>query len=599
VQRGDVELYLKNKGIQFVRRYASGEMVYHCPWCPDEGKDPALKVHEDDGKFHCWRCDRKGGFMALKEALGDFREIRRAVVPSAPARPKVEPKATPALERSLAEAEAELWASMGKPGLKYLHERGFTDEMIRCFRFGFNQTFRFNESAIEPAIVIPFLRDGKPVLLKRRNLAPPDTKKQIHREPVGSFHPLYNADALREAAGGTVYVAEGELDAVSLEQMGFTPAVSGDNGAGYWDDSWAEALLDFDRVLVCYDADPDGEKGFEKVAKALGGYRVARLKMPRGAKDANAALRSGVPLSEIRDAVDAAESPMRSLVLTYREALNAATADMTQKILGSVGWKHFDRALGGLRPAELSIFCGEPGCGKTTLLSDFVRRQAVNGNAVLFGSFENRPEEIAEDIALAQQDAAHESPEGAAGAVALERGLIFIRASGKMAIETLRDVTLYAVRRFGVRVVILDNLHAFLPYDSSNERFEIDRAVDTIDRLTKEYAIHTVLVVHLRKRPQGMGKAERDLNDLLGSIGPGRVASNVFLVERREHCLTRLSFLKARSKYATQGAKLLFRYNAATRRFSEAQPEDEKISGRPRNAFDRRKVAAGEGDSDD
>jgi len=608
VQPGEVERYLASRGVE-VRRRSGTELVCRCPWCPPDAKDPALKVQEDDGRFHCFRCQRKGGFLGLKRELGDLEPIRRAF-----ARPTViakasaattstpKPQPSPELERRLAAVEANLWGPAGAAGLAYLRGRGFTDETIRRFRFGFEPHYRFpGGDGPEPGIVIPFLTGGRPVLFKLRNLAPADSPKRIAREPAGKMHPLFNVDGLEGAAGGTVYLAEGELDAVSLEQMGFSPAVSGDNGAGFVDDSWRELLLDFDRIAVVYDADKGGAEGFEKVAGAFGAYRCARVTLPRGAKDANVALRAGVPVEEIRAAVDAAESPMRGLVLSYRDALDARAAEDEKKILGGTGWAALDHALGGLRPAELTVFCGEPGCGKTSFLADFARRQAVLGRPVLFGSFENRPEDVAQDVEAARRAAAAQDPDGAAAAlVALERNLWFIRAAGKVPVDTLRDVTLFAVRRFGIQFAVFDNLHAFLPYEATSERFEIDRAVDTLDALAKTYALHVVLVAHLRKRANDAPRGGRDLNDILGSIGPGRVASNVLYLERLEatwpHCRARLTLLKARSKAAIQGARVLFAYAPDARTFRDlAAGDEQKEAKTQRNRFarDARTEAAG------
>ena len=580
---GDVLQYLASRGVEVKRRTASGELICVCPWCPGDTKDTALKIRDDNGYFHCHRCDNKGGFTKLQELLGAFSNAKRFLTtPPQPATPVTTvAKPTPALEATLAAAERKLWE--GGLGLEYLKIRGFTDETIKRFRFGFEPHYRFPEGErAEPGIVIPFLVGGKPVLLKRRNLAAPDTKKLISREPIGNMHPLFNVDSLAAATGGMVFMTEGELDAASMEQMGFTPCVSGDNGASHFDDAWAEALVGFDTVSVAYDNDTAGIKGFAKVAAAIGAYRVVRVVLPRGAKDANHALRIGVPSAEIQQAVDRAESPLRSSVLSYDEALRADKDEADKKILSGVGFTHWNAALGGLRPAELSIVCGEPGCGKTTLLADLARRQVMNGHAVLFGSFENRPQDIAPDIEVARIATA-ESPEAAEQALTLlRRHFTFVRANGKMPVDTLRDVVLYAVHRLGVQVVILDNLHAFLPYDATNERFEIDKAVDAIESLAKKYGIHVFLVVHLRKRIPG-GKAERDVNDLLGSIGPGRVAHNIFhlQVTSAEKCRARLTFLKARSKAAKQGAKINLVYNPESRTFTdfEFKEEDDRANG--------------------
>lgn len=585
----DVQSYLASRGVEVKRSTSSGEIVCRCPWC-EGGSQDTLKVRGDDGRFHCHRCQSKGGFVRLKELLGDMSAVRRFFSPARKESAPI-PKPSAALEARLQEAERDLWA--GGLGLDYLRGRGFSDETIRRFRFGYYPTYRFpGGECAEPALVIPFLQGGKPALLKMRNLTPADTKKLVARDPSGSFHPLWNVDALAESTGGMVFVTEGELDAASLEQMGFTPAVSGDGGADTFDDGWRDLLLDFDTVAVVYDNDDAGARGFEKVARALGAYRVQRVKLP-GVKDANQALREGVPVSAVRDAIDAAESPMRETVVTYDEALRSASDESAKRVLSGVGFTEWNKCLGGLRPAEVSVVCGEPGCGKTTLLGDLARRQVVNGHAVLFGSFENRPEEIAADIEVARRA----NSDADAALASLRRDLKFIRANGKMRVEQLRDVVLYAVRRFGVQIVVLDNLHAFLPYDATSERFEIDKAVDVIDGLAKQYGLHIFLVVHLRKRAQGMAKGDRDVNDLLGSIGPGRVASNVFhlRVTDAEKCRARLTFIKARSKAARQGAKIALYYDPTTRTFTDGPVKSDDDEQAPKSRFrDYRRAAAGE-----
>ncbi len=102
-----------------------------------------------------------------------------------------------------------------------------------------------------PALLIPFWRAGELVGIRFRNLLPdrPEYKHNRYRT-LKDAKPLwpYAADALSR---GTVHVAEGELNAETLRQLGL--AAVGLYGAGMWLDHWTAELAGASRIVAWFD----------------------------------------------------------------------------------------------------------------------------------------------------------------------------------------------------------------------------------------------------------------------------------------------------------------------------------------------------------
>ena len=81
---------------------------------------------------------------------------------------------------------------------------------------------------------------------------------------------LYRADELREAAAdyGLVWLCEGEKDADALRKRDYI-ATSVPNGAGAWEDAWAESLRGFRQVVIVADDDEEGRAHAAHVAARL------------------------------------------------------------------------------------------------------------------------------------------------------------------------------------------------------------------------------------------------------------------------------------------------------------------------------------------
>lgn len=118
------------------------------------------------------------------------------------------------------------------------------------------------------ALVIPYLKDGRPVYLKVR---PPISKEEANRRELVRFLNtaaavpcLYNVDALK-GHPGRVLICEGESDTWAALSNGF-PAV-GSPGAKGFKSSWVESFRGVEdaagrsRVYLVMDADKAGEEG--------------------------------------------------------------------------------------------------------------------------------------------------------------------------------------------------------------------------------------------------------------------------------------------------------------------------------------------------
>lgn len=124
-------------------------------------------------------------------------------------------------------------------GLAYLLERGFTREVIRAARIGWNDD--------KQVLTFPMWRDGELVACKTRK--PRDKAKMINLAGTGRAWPLYPEPQYEER---WTLLVEGELDALRARSVGL-PATSITLGAGTsLRDEWVEDLAGL-RVAVCFD----------------------------------------------------------------------------------------------------------------------------------------------------------------------------------------------------------------------------------------------------------------------------------------------------------------------------------------------------------
>lgn len=106
----------------------------------------------------------------------------------------------------------------------------------------------------------------------------------------------------------TIAIAEGELDAMSLHQVGI-PALSVNAGAGnhQWIESDWERLERFSDILVFFDCDEAGEKGAREVIQRLGPDRCRRVRFVDGSKDANEFLLKGAEHADFEELIQQAQ----------------------------------------------------------------------------------------------------------------------------------------------------------------------------------------------------------------------------------------------------------------------------------------------------
>ena len=150
-------------------------------------------------------------------------------------------------------------------------------------------------------LVIPYLTPAGAVNIKFRCIQPHDCKEfEHHLRYHGYSTPdrVYNVRALRDASE-TIYIAEGELDALSVTVAGF-PCI-GIPGAGKWQPHYAKLLEDFDDVVVFADGDKAGRDFAKRIRSELNNARIVYF--PEG-EDANSVLATGT-VAEFADLVGA------------------------------------------------------------------------------------------------------------------------------------------------------------------------------------------------------------------------------------------------------------------------------------------------------
>lgn len=401
-------------------------------------------------------------------------------------------------------------------------ERNLSDDAINAYKIGEDERGR---------IVFPFLLpDGVLAMAKVRDAA--DGAKP--KPTASDCEPVLFGWQVIPPESRMVVLTEGEIDAMSWWDYGF-PAMSVPYGGGggakqRWIESEFDRMERFERIYIATDMDGPGDEAAREIASRLGAHRCLRVKMP--AKDANACLVDGIPKEVMAEAIAQAtwfEVTGLKLPIDYLDRVAALFWPKEGEVVGYQ--TPYGRLKGKLifRPAEVTIWTGVTGDGKTQALGDCTVDWIKQGARVCISSLEMVPEQTLKR--LAKQVVGTDRPTYAAVKAALEwmsGGLVVYELTGKQKIEALLEVFDYARSRYGCDVFTIDSLMRLgVAGDDYNEQ---EAVIFRIVNWAIASKVHVHLVAHSKKGERDRGVPGPE--DIKGAMEIGANAFNIISIWR-------------------------------------------------------------------
>ncbi|PKN64116.1 MAG: hypothetical protein CVU57_16205 [Deltaproteobacteria bacterium HGW-Deltaproteobacteria-15] len=506
--------YIRDTG--FEHKEQGGQIVLKtCPYCGDQKSH--FYMDPEEGAFFCHKCNERGNLITLKKHLGDFEysrpesrtrkpagKLQGQVSAAFPENEKAftlpdEKKALQAHERLLKDPEA----------LSYVTEaRAITRETAIQFKLGLQV-----DGTGSRWLTIPHYEKGNLINIKSRSLPPAE---KAFRRVTGARSILFNSDCLQENTE-EVYIAEGELDAITLHDRGITNVVSGTTGAGAFDPAWIDQLAKLKRIILCYDPDEAGQKGARELARRIGYDRCVNVVLS-DSQDVNDFFASGKDIFDFQVVVNEGKKFDVAGIVSFKEALLNYCKELERAYEAEAGirtgWPSIDRIIKtGFMPGELVVLSAPPKIGKSTFALQVITHNALQGLPSLFFCLEMRPRKVTEKIIQCQTrkpgageeiDRAWEILKG----MPLYLGFSFQKPTLEGIMETLKA----AVRRYGLKLVCFDHLH-FLCRSINNQVQEVGLAVQSFKFLAEEMEVPIILIAQPRKIQANEIMTAMDLKD--------------------------------------------------------------------------------------
>jgi DNA primase len=161
---------------------------------------------------------------------------------------------------------------------QYLEARGINQDTARRFRLGSVESALPGHEQYMGMLSIPSLVVTHPVSVRFRALDPEQKPKYLGLPGITTR--LFNLRAVYEA-GEVIAITEGEIDAITLEQMG--QSAVGVCGSNNWHKHHPRIFTGFRKVLIFGDGDEAGQKFANRVYESLTTDTVAiRVPLPQG-----------------------------------------------------------------------------------------------------------------------------------------------------------------------------------------------------------------------------------------------------------------------------------------------------------------------------
>jgi len=377
--------------------------------------------------------------------------------------------------------------------------------------------------------------------------------KDFRSEPAGVKHPELFGAHLFPSGGRRIIITEGEIDTLAIaqatyEEYGrFYPVVSLPGGAGSAKKSLSEHvqyLRSFDEVVICFDADEQGEKATEVACKIIGADKVKICTLPE--KDASDTLVTHGYKKLMQCIWDAEPWQPASII---------SVADLWESLesyseIESVSYPPCLQGLNekskGMRRGEITLFTSGTGSGKSTMMREIMYHllNATDDTKIGIVSLEESPAETARrlsGLAINRNPAKDEIPleelkTGFDKVFGNDRVVILNHEDCKLGSDILDSLEWMALS--GCTHLFLDHITLLTSegFDGLQGNEAQDKAMNSLNRMVKRRNVWLGLVSHLRKMGES-GKSFEDgvlasLDDIRGSGSIKQISYDIFAFAR-------------------------------------------------------------------
>ena len=391
-------------------------------------------------------------------------------------------------------------------------------------------------------IVFPFIRDGEPVMIKTLALERKNGKKEIKLTSADQEPCLFGWQAIDPKAR-KVIIAEGELDAMSLNQMGFN-ALSLPFGAGKQSQTWIETEYDrvnqFDEIYLCMDDDEAGEQGRNEIIERLGRHRCKVLKLT-GYKDANEALQKGYDIFDLQGDMDKAKTldpdELKQLAEFHEQIMDEFYPKNDAQLGIKLPWEKTHNLV-RIRPGEISVWAGINSHGKSVLLSNVMVDCVAQGDRVCIASMEMAPKDTGMKMYQQIGNVSCPAPDYAAKIRDfITDGVWIFNLYGTAKSDRILQVFEYAKNRYGIKHFVVDSLaKCGIREDDYNKQKDF---IDKLMEFAGKFNVHVHVVMHMRKQDNEKGMPGK--MDLKGTGALSDMIHNLFVVYRNKNKESALS----------------------------------------------------------
>ncbi len=428
-------------------------------------------------------------------------------------------------------------AELSAMAIKYAKSRGISRKTLEQFDVHSATVFFPREQVRAEAIVFPYYWDNEIVQRKARSL-----EGKMFTQTKGGRTIFFNLDRVIEANPDTVFITEGEWDALALVEAGipYHQVLSVPNGARehsqkdegqsegeipkgyrYVEEALEYGLKRVKRFVWCGDNDSAGLCLRQDMMNIIGPARFWYVEWPEGIKDANEYL---VRDPEGRETL--AERVMRGCMPWPVEGLFGFDdiPEPPPLTIWNTEFGDWDKKL-HFSPGMLSVCTGHPGHGKTSAMLQLWTGIARGYDfGLCFASFETRIKPHQRRII---RQAFHGKQEWQMSDEEKRKADDFIRHHFKWILhkteqpelDWVLDMAEVAIIRHGCRVLQIDpwNRLEGNRRPGENETDYIGRCLRSVHTFAKQMNVHVQILAHPSKMDGNRKGSPPQLEDIAGS----------------------------------------------------------------------------------